>query len=133
MKRIWPAEPIVHHEPNTKGGRDLVAGDLHGYFDTLEEALKTLRFDPAHDRLFGVGDLVDRGPRSLRPLRTGSFGIPPRVVAYAVPDGAPTAWVIRAVAATHMSIPPSDRRDRRNVLVACGCDLGAGPARCSLP
>ena len=64
MKRIWPAEPIVHHEPNTKGGRDLVAGDLHGYFDTLEEALKTLRFDPAHDRLFGVGDLVDRGPRS---------------------------------------------------------------------
>ena len=64
MKRIWPAEPIVHHEANTRGGRDLVAGDLHGYFDTLEEALKTLRFDPAHDRLFGVGDLVDRGPRS---------------------------------------------------------------------
>ena len=24
MNRIWPAEPIVHHEANTKGGRDLV-------------------------------------------------------------------------------------------------------------
>ena len=45
-------------------GRDLVVGDVHGCFRTLEHALADLRFDESHDRLFGVGDLVGRGPRS---------------------------------------------------------------------
>ena len=50
-------------EPN-RHGRDLVVGDVHGCFGTLERALAALRFDAACDRLFGVGDLVARGPRS---------------------------------------------------------------------
>ena len=45
-------------------GRDFVVGDVHGCFRTLERALDSLDFDPAADRLFGVGDLVNRGPHS---------------------------------------------------------------------
>lgn len=45
-------------------GRDLVVGDVHGHFDRLWQALDSVRFDPAIDRLFSVGDLVDRGPQS---------------------------------------------------------------------
>ena len=61
---IWPSSASMHHGPNATGGRDLVVGDIHGHFDSLEHALDTLAFDPARDRLFSVGDLVDRGPRS---------------------------------------------------------------------
>ena len=46
-------------------GRDFVVGDVHGCFRTLERARTELRFDPACDRLFGVGDLVNRGPHSV--------------------------------------------------------------------
>ena len=47
-----------------QAGRDLVVGDVHGCFRTLARALSQLEFDPSCDRLFGVGDLVDRGPHS---------------------------------------------------------------------
>lgn len=42
-----------------------MVGDVHGCFRTLERALTELQFDPARDRLFGVGDLVNRGPHSI--------------------------------------------------------------------
>ncbi|BBV96648.1 MULTISPECIES: metallophosphoesterase [Pseudomonas] len=45
-------------------GRDLAVGDIHGHFQRLEKCLEAVRFDPAVDRLFSVGDLVDRGPHS---------------------------------------------------------------------
>ena len=45
-------------------GRDLVVGDVHGCFRTLERALAALDFRPGQDRLFSVGDLVERGPHS---------------------------------------------------------------------
>lgn len=44
-------------------------GDVHGCFATLRELLRRIRFDPGHDRLWMVGDLVNRGPRSLEVLR----------------------------------------------------------------
>ena len=47
-----------------QAGRDLVVGDVHGCFRTLARALSQLGFDPSCDRLFAVGDLVDRGPHS---------------------------------------------------------------------
>ena len=34
--------PVADFPPNNAGGRDLVAGDIHGCFTTLEEALGTL-------------------------------------------------------------------------------------------
>ena len=43
---------------------DLVFGDVHGCFTTVESALAELRYDPARDRLFSLGDTIDYGPRS---------------------------------------------------------------------
>lgn len=47
-----------------RSGRDFVVGDLHGAFATLESLLEDVSFDDERDRLFSVGDLVDRGARS---------------------------------------------------------------------
>lgn len=47
-----------------QNGRDFVVGDIHGEFFILERKLRELEFDKRFDRLFAVGDLVDRGPRS---------------------------------------------------------------------
>ncbi len=44
-------------------------GDLHGCFETLQLLLDQLPFDSSCDRLWLVGDLVNRGPRSLETLR----------------------------------------------------------------
>ena len=50
-------------EPNLKG-RDFVIGDLHGSRLAFENLLKNLSFDETVDRMFSVGDLVDRGEDS---------------------------------------------------------------------
>lgn len=50
-------------------GRDLIVGDIHGHFGKLQVHLDEIGFDPAAgDRLFSVGDLVDRGPDSDKAL-----------------------------------------------------------------
>lgn len=45
-------------------GRDFAVGDIHGCFSALEIALENIGFNEENDRLFSVGDLVDRGPQS---------------------------------------------------------------------
>lgn len=49
-------------------GRDFIVGDVHGMFSALRLHLDQVGFNPATDRLFGVGDLIDRGPESIDAL-----------------------------------------------------------------
>jgi bis(5'-nucleosyl)-tetraphosphatase (symmetrical) len=44
-------------------------GDIQGCYDSLRRLLDACAFDPAVDRVWLVGDLVNRGPHSLDTLR----------------------------------------------------------------
>lgn len=55
----------VQRFPINTNGRDFVVGDIHGCFDALCDEMDRVSFDPACDRMFSVGDLVDRGAQSL--------------------------------------------------------------------
>lgn len=46
-----------------------VIGDVHGCFATLERLLDRIEWAPGRDRLLLVGDLVNKGTRSLEVLR----------------------------------------------------------------
>ena len=56
---------VARLAPNNQG-RDFVCGDIHGGWFLVERALADCGFDEDRDRLFCVGDLVDRGPESAR-------------------------------------------------------------------
>ena len=44
-------------------------GDLQGCYQEFRQLLDLIRFDPAKDKLWLVGDIVNRGPDSLSVLR----------------------------------------------------------------
>ena len=71
--RIHMPEILQHFARNTHG-RDFVVGDIHGCFDLLQQALDEAAFNPDRDRLFSVGDLIDRGPQSPQVLLWLSAG-----------------------------------------------------------
>lgn len=59
-----------HHEiieiPGNIKGNDYFATDPHGHHDVLVGAIETLG---KHDRLFLCGDIIDRGPESLKNIQ----------------------------------------------------------------
>ncbi|MBU2846994.1 hypothetical protein HF925_00060 [Acidithiobacillus ferriphilus] len=60
--------PRVMAHPANLQGRDFIVGDLHGHPDALRTLMDHVGFDYDMDRLFSVGDLVDRGPNSAGAL-----------------------------------------------------------------
>ena len=54
-------------QPN-EVGHDYVCSDIHGHFSLLEEHLEKVGFDKRKDRLFCLGDLIDRGDESAMAL-----------------------------------------------------------------
>lgn len=44
-------------------------GDLQGCYDPFRKLLDAINFDPADDTLWLTGDLVNRGPKSLKTIR----------------------------------------------------------------
>lgn len=46
-----------------------IVGDIQGCLTPLHRLLHQVRFDPARDQLWSVGDVVNRGPDSLETLR----------------------------------------------------------------
>ncbi|WP_084631096.1 metallophosphoesterase [Ferrimonas senticii] len=63
MSQDSPIETVVCE------GRAFFVGDIHGEYQQLQRALNHLGFEPSRgDQLFSVGDLIDRGPDSIRCL-----------------------------------------------------------------
>lgn len=54
---------ILDVQKNIKGN-DYICSDIHGHFSLLESQLEKVCFDPNKDRLFSLGDLIDRGDES---------------------------------------------------------------------
>lgn len=53
----------------TKHKRTLIIGDVHGCYDELELLIQKMDFDPIDDDLIFVGDVINRGPKSLDVLK----------------------------------------------------------------
>lgn len=45
-------------------GKDYICSDIHGHFSILQKALDDIGFNERNDRLFCLGDLIDRGDES---------------------------------------------------------------------
>lgn len=62
-----PHSQLVTFTKNTQGS-DYIVGDVHGHHTRLMNQLDEIGFDFKNDRLFCVGDVIDRGPDSPKML-----------------------------------------------------------------
>ncbi|HCE4570159.1 TPA: metallophosphoesterase [Vibrio parahaemolyticus] len=60
--------PIHQNFGNNTLGHDYFVGDIHGKYNLLLRTLKLINFNFNNDRLFSVGDTIDRGEDSLKCL-----------------------------------------------------------------
>lgn len=82
MKHHLQPSLLLHRRFDTnRRGRDFFVGDVHGYLDILEHHMRRVGFNADRDRLFLMGDMIDRGPFSqdtleflLEPYVFSSFG-----------------------------------------------------------
>ena len=49
--------------------RDIIIGDVHGCAKELKKLLKKVEADPEKDRIWFVGDLINKGPDSRRTMK----------------------------------------------------------------
>lgn len=95
--------------------RIFVIGDVQGCFEALERLLGQIDFNAKQDRLWFVGDLVNRGPQSLETLRfVRSLG-----------DAATTVLGnhdLHLLAMAHGNAKDPDNRDLLNILEAPDAD-----------
>lgn len=105
-------------------GRDFVIGDIHGHFTKAKLAIDSIGFDYSKDRMFSVGDLVDRGPESdsaieflkskwFHPVRGNHEEM---AIDYAVGIGEPS-WYIANGGAWNVSNPKSAQDVFRNAFL----------------
>ncbi len=83
-----------------------VIGDIQGCFRTLRALLRRIRFVPGRDRLWLVGDLVNRGPGSLSVLKWAAENDPHIVAVLGNHD-----LHLLAAAAGERSLRPRDTLD----------------------
>ncbi len=71
--KAWHGPQCPRHETTrTDGGKRMsvyCAGDLQGCDDAFARMLAEIGFSPSRDRLYLLGDLVNRGPKSASALR----------------------------------------------------------------
>ena len=49
--------------------RHFIFGDIHGRYDTMMKLLEEINYDASSDVLYSVGDLIDRGPKSVEVVK----------------------------------------------------------------
>ena len=55
---------MLKNFPPNSAGSDFICSDIHGHFSLLEAELSHINFNESRDRLFCLGDLIDRGDES---------------------------------------------------------------------
>ena len=61
--------PVVRHATAPAAARYFIVGDVHGCLDELHDLLRKAQYDDGATRLVLVGDLVNKGPKSLEVIR----------------------------------------------------------------